>query len=235
MVSMNTETTLHPAQVQILRVLLFSTEVRFSDMNVTGLSNDHFTFHLKTLVDSGLIEKHGQHYALTPRGKEFANRFDTDAAVIERQPKLGVAIVCTKETHRGREYLTQERLKQPYYGYVGFITGKIRWGETVEETAARELMEETGMTATFHMKYIKHKMDYDENGLLLEDKFFIFFHALNPKGELRTEFEGGRNSWKTLDEIKATDKLFDGVDDSCRMVDAEHLCFIERKYSVKGY
>ena len=45
------------------------------------------------------------------------------------------------------KFLAQQRLKQPFYGFWGRPTGKVGWGETILETAARELMEETGLTA----------------------------------------------------------------------------------------
>ena len=64
-------------------------------------------------------------YALTVKGKEFSNRFDTDNKVIERQAKLACGILCIKVEDGVTKYLLQKRLKQPYYGYYGVVGGTI--------------------------------------------------------------------------------------------------------------
>jgi hypothetical protein len=40
----------------------------------------------------GYIEKDGIRYALTPQGKGYADRMDTDENVIKKQPKVTVVI-----------------------------------------------------------------------------------------------------------------------------------------------
>ncbi len=229
---------LHSIQMDILRVLMFRPEARFADLNVPEISNDHFTFHVKRLLKLGLVEKNEKgKYQLTDAGKEFANRFDTDSQeiVLEKQAKIGVAICCIKKIKGIKKYLIQQRLKQPYYGFYGFMTGKVRWGETVEETAKRELKEETGLMAQLSLAGIKHKMDYSNKKKLLEDKYFFIFRGDNPKGKLIESFEGGKNFWLTEQEIKKLPDLFDGVDEVVKMIGRNKLVFKEIKYIVSGY
>lgn len=225
------ENQIHIAQIQILKELLFKPIAKFSDLNVTGLTNDHFTFHIKRLAELNLVQKNKNGYELTIRGKEFANRIDTDALKLERQAKTGVLLVCIDQGN----YLIQQRLKQPYFGFYGFITGKTRWGETVSETAIRELAEETGLTGIPQLVGIKHKMDYTPEGQLLEDKFFFVVKFKAPKGILIENFEGGKNIWLTKSEIFKLPDLFDGVKESIVMTDSKDLNFSETKYSVKKY
>ena len=116
--------------MEILRVLMFRPEARFADLNVPEYSNDHFTFHIKRLIELGLVEKNeNRKYQLTIKGKEFANRFDVENSEIEleKQAKIGVLVVCVRNEGNKKEYLIQKRLKQPYFGFHGFITGKAKW------------------------------------------------------------------------------------------------------------
>src|SRR3989344_1267779 len=163
--------------------IILTPEARFSDLNVSRISTDHFTFHVKKLTELKLIEKTEENsYRLTVIGKEFANRFDVDTenVVLERQAKIGVLIGCVRGEGKDREYLIQQRLKQPYFGYYGFMTGKVKLGETVYETAERELQEEMGLAADLKLVGVRHKMDYDKDRRLLEDKYFYVFRGENP-------------------------------------------------------
>lgn len=229
-------TDIHPIQSQILCELLFVTEAGFAKLNINKLGSDLFSFHLRQLVDWKLIEKNdGGKYCLTTKGKEYANRFDTKNKEVERQPKLAVLLVAVRESGGSREYLIQRRLKQPYYGFWGFVSGKVRWGETVEEAAARELKEETGLGGKVALTGLKHKMDYDQNGQLLEDKYFLVFRADKLEGELIEKFEGGENYWKRKGEILGLKNLFDGVNESMEMIDQKYIELSENKYRVNGY
>lgn len=222
---------MHEIQIKILKELLFKPVAKFSDLNVTDLTNDHFTFHIKRLVELELVQKTDNGYELSVTGKEFANRLDTDNLVVERQAKTGVLIVCKS----GDRYLIQQRLKQPYYGFHGFMTGKTRWGETISETAVRELAEETGLVGIPELVGIKHKMDYELEGKLLEDKFFFVVKFVDPTGNLIGNFEGGKNIWLTENEIFRLPDLFDGVKESIEMSQSLNLKFVEDKYQIKKY
>ena len=234
---MASEIDLHPVQSNILLVLLFKPEAKFVELNKLKVSNDHFTFHLKRLIDMGFIQKKpNSKYILTTKGKEFSNRFDTENVTVERQAKTAVLIVGVRKNNKGEpEYLVQQRLKQPYYGFYGFVTGKVKWGETVSLAASREFEEETGLKAKMTLVGIKHKMDYSKKGELLEDKFFYVFRASNTKGRLVEEFEGGRNSWLAQNKIFELHDLFDGVRESIDLADSQKLSFVETKYKVHGY
>lgn len=115
---MSHEAQIHEAQTKILRELLFLPATNFAELqNVSGLESDHAKFHIKRLLELGYIEKIDKHYQLTIKGKEYANKLDTDAGVIERQPKVAVLLIVEREHNGTKQYLLQERRKHPYYGY----------------------------------------------------------------------------------------------------------------------
>ncbi len=234
--NMATDLEIHKIQSNILVALLLSPSARFSQLNKLNVPTDQFNFHIKSLVTAGLIikDKEGL-YNLTDKGKEFANRFDTDQKAIEKQAKIAVLICCLRTKNGEKEYLLQQRLKQPYYGYWGFISGKVRWGESIYETAKREFKEETGLEADFKLVGVKHKSDYDKVDKLLEDKFFFVMRGENARGTLKSKFEAGKNKWITKDKIFKLKELFDDVDRTLTMASGNELIFAELKFNVNKY
>lgn len=227
---MSYEASAHHAQMKVLRHLLLSPSAGFAELQKqTGLTSDHANFHIKKLTDVGYIEKNSEDkYVLTRAGKEYANRMDTDDNVIEKQPKLSVALII--EDAEGR-FLAQQRLKQPYYGFWGRPTGKIRWGETMLEAAERELMEETGLTATLSVAGFYHKMDYDkETKDLLEDKVFVLIYGTDPVGTLIIDDEGHHNEWLSDKELHERGKYFQSVPEITAMALKNAANFMEHKY-----
>lgn len=227
---MSIEQKVHQAQVDILHVLLFKPDAGFAELQkASGLTSDHFTFHIKQLLEQDFVAKNAAgKYHLTVKGKEFSNRFDTDAREVERQPKVAVCLIIHDGDGRT---LMQQRLKQPYYGWWCRPTGKIRWGETIMDCAARELMEETGLEADLEFRGIYHKTDFNkETGALLEDKIFFDILGNNPRGDLIVEFEGGRNQWMTDDEIRAQKRNFVNFDDPRHKDRPDGITFAEARH-----
>lgn len=229
---MSLEVKVHDAQMVILRELLFHPSVSFAKLQkITGMSSDHFNFHLQKLIELKLVEKVSRGtYSLSPRGKEYANKLDTDSNTVERQPKTAVILAVERLKKDGtKEYLFQERLKQPYFGFWGFATGKVRWGETITQTAERELLEETGLLAHHRVAGIYHELVYQqETGEQLEDKIFFVVHCTNTKGKLLEAFEGGRNRWMTREEALVQPKIFTSFDIEIDIVTSDET-FIERR------
>lgn len=208
---MSLEVKIHDAQVLILRELLFRESATYATLQKpTALTSDHFSFHIKRLNDLGFVDKVKPGvYKLSAKGKEYANKLDTDSNTIERQPKIAV-ILAIKKVHDGAvQYVFQERLKNPYYGFWGFPTGKIRWGETVVEAAKRESIEETGIDVDFVVKGVYHEhVTLDESKTIVEDKIFFVCEAVSLSDELQEDFEGGRNKWMTIGEMTRQEKKF---------------------------
>lgn len=226
------EVNIHDTQTVILRELLFHEFLGFAKLQQnTSMTSDHFNFHLQKLIELGLIEKVSRgKYTLSPRGKEYANKLDTDNNTIERQPKTAVILAIERQSSNSIEYLFQERLKQPYYGFFGFPTGKIRWGETIIQTAERELLEETGLSANYRIAGVYHELVYQtETGDQLEDKIFFVVHCTDVKGELLEEFEGGRNSWMTRKEALIKPKIFTSFDTEIDIIQSNQSSFVEKR------
>lgn len=196
---MNTD--YHLVQASILRELLFHNGTNFASLNKLGLTNDHFTFHLKTLVQGGLVEKLKNKYFLTQPGKVVAGTLDTETLQTEKWGKASVAVTAKKRINGKIHILIQQRLKEPFFCYFGFVNGKIRYGDTSEETAVRELKEETGLSGKPKLLGIFHKLRGPSRSEVKLDNFFFLYLVKNPTGEL-VSTEEGKNFWILPEEIK---------------------------------
>lgn len=226
---------IHEFQISILRELLFKPSARFRDLKKVDITNDHFTFHLKRLVTDGLVIKQKGLYSLTDEGKEFANRMDTEALQIERQAKLAVAIHAIRYKNGVKEYLIHQRLKEPFYGWYGSHSGKIRWGENPLNTAKREFLEETGLTGEFKLKAVVHYHHFHKDGRLLEDKYFWVFRVYKAKGKLRQKVPEGKNIWMNEKTFKKLGNVFATYDEMEEVTKSKKLLYTDRVKIVESY
>lgn len=229
------EIKIHDFQISILRELLFKPKARFSDLNKVDVTNDHFNFHLKHLIKEGLVVKQDGKYSLTVEGKEFANRMDTDSLKLEKQGKVAVALHAVRKTNDVTEYLVHQRLKEPFYGWYGSHSGKVRWGETPMECAKREFLEETGLTGDFKLKGIVHYHHFHKDGRLLEDKYFWVFRIENTKGELKVDVPEGKNIWMTEKEYRKLNNSFASFDEVVEVINSNRLVYLDRIRFVDTY
>ena len=213
---------LHKAEVSILKSLRKMEGSRFSElMRPTGLTSDNFKFYLRNLVKLGWIEKDTTgNYALTPGGKELANNLDETRQTVQRQPKISVLVVASRQRTDGEtEYLLQRRLRHPYYGFWGLISGPVQWGESFEETAEAELYKQTGLVAKCAVRSFCRSSDYDMDDELLEDKLFAIMLAQGVRGEISTPWGGGKSQWMTLAKLLTQDKYFPLTADQIRLAE----------------
>ncbi len=218
---MSLEVKIHDAQTNILRELLFVQHAGYAELQkTTELTSDHFNFHISKLVALDLVEKVERGtYKLSSRGKEYANKLDTDEKTIERQPKSAVILTIERSFRGGKQFLFQQRLKNPYFGFWGLPSGKIRWGETILETAQRESTEETGLTCDWRVAGVYHEhVRLKETGEFMEDKIFFVTHGTNPRGKLKETFEGGANHWMSEKQAEAKEHIFDSFKIELHMV-----------------
>ncbi len=214
--------SLHPLQLEILQKLLFSTSLRFTDLRPNEeVENNQLDFHLHKLIELSYVEKRGLGYGLTSLGKEYAGRIDTSNRLITRQGKIGVIIGCIRERNGENEFLFYTRLKQPFFECQGFPTGKIQFGESIVETAERELFEETGLTGKASVIQLTHyRVRAIGTSELLEDKYLFLCKVSEPEGELIERSEEGLYYWVKESEVETViTNPFDPIDEYPRGIE----------------
>lgn len=179
-------------QIKILNKLLFTPKLRYKDLRPSeDVENNKLNFHINQLTELDLIDKHDQYYSLTNKGKEFAGRLDTDNLKLKKQAKISAWICPIREVEGELEYLIYTRLKSPFYGCQGFMSGKVDYGETVIDAAKRELTEETNLVGVPVIVALKHYRVFDKSSReLLEDKFMFLSIVNNPENEIKQSNEG---------------------------------------------
>jgi len=74
-------------------------------------------------------------------------------------------------------------------------------------------MEEAGISADLLYRGIYHEHAKSfETGEILEDKIFQIVFGSNVKGDIKELFDGGRNSWLSVEEIKTKENIFKSFD-----------------------
>ncbi len=194
---------LHQTQNQILKKLMFSTGLRYSELKPDPeMENNQFQFHLDQLLKKDFIIKNGDLYELTSAGKQYVKSMDNETGKQIKQPHLSVRICCTRTVDGETEYLFYTRLKHPYFGCQGFPAGKLEHGEILAEAAQRELLEETGLTGDAKLVAVTHYLDMDKSGQCLTDKMMFLFVVKDPVGELVDSIEG-KYEWIKKSEVAA--------------------------------
>ncbi len=235
----NNNIKLHEFQLVIIKNLSLKPEARFNDLLIEGLKSEHMNYHLQKLIDLCLVEKAATKYRLTDRGKDYSNLLDDNIEIVEKQPKSSVLlhVVQKRPGTKELEHLVCRRLRQPYFGKVGKLTGKVRFGETLRQAAERELYEETGLKAkSVNLEEIYHKVRRRQDGTTAQDVIFYIFFINEVYGTFINKTPHQENFWLTSREL-TTNKNLDIFDDF-KLEDrsqAKTLRFTESEALAQGF
>ncbi|MFX1536673.1 MAG: NUDIX domain-containing protein [Promethearchaeota archaeon] len=159
--------------------------------------SNKFSYHLKKLEEEGLIHKQGEFYSLTSKGKSFVTYLEGTTGKEQKQPLSTVVIVVIKND----KVLMQQRLKEPFYGYWGFPSGKQSFGTFLKEAARKELFEEVGLEGDLEYKGLVTVRTFNNNNLMYHHNLHLF-KCSNPRGELQSQCREGKNQWIKIEAIK---------------------------------
>jgi hypothetical protein len=175
-------------------------------MQIKGIPNDLFNYHLQFLVKKGLVARSKEGYTLAELGiKRVA---DTQA---EDLFKVNVITVVSRKLKGNIQILSQIRSSHPSFGKIGVMGGVVHKGESLERAAARKLRTETGLDADFRIVGIERRMMH-MNEELFSDIIFPIAYADEYRGVLREDTEFGHNMWLPIGEaIKNESKEFDSI------------------------
>jgi len=192
-------------QLEVLSNCKFwKSGARYSQLKSEGLDNDLFNYHLQQLVKKGFLSKQDKLYFLSERGKSIATNIDDESGSVSTNYKVSVYL-CPVVNGK---VLLYRRLKHPQYGYVGLVSGKMRYGERVLGAANRELLEETGLRGKFRIVGNLRQIRKNESGEVIEDGIFYVCFTDLIEGELCEKGKEGEYFWVALGQVPQIEKIF---------------------------
>ena len=185
---------MHWIQKHILRELTLHKSCRFSQLRPKQVESNLFIYHLKSLIKEGYVQKEADgSYSLAPAGKRFVDRISMEKFQPRIQPKIITLLVITNAEGK---LLLWKRNKQPFLGKIGFPTGKIHLGETLQSAAKRELAEKTGVKAEINHVGDGYLTSYEGSELISQ----VLFHCFTGTAKNNTFKADANLQWGTLEE-----------------------------------
>lgn len=204
---------LSPLQNRIISKLKNAKSLKYSEMQIKGVPNDLYNYHLQFLVKKGLLEKISEGYKLSPAGVKLVADYNppTDDSGATHLFKVNVLTVVSRIHNKKIQILSQIRKSNPSFGKIGVMGGVVRKGESFEDAATRKLKTETGLDASFKILGIQRRTMYIRNELF-SDVLFPIAYSDECDGELLTDTEYGHNMWVDIDEaMKNESAEFDSI------------------------
>lgn len=225
---------LHAVQAKILGTLRHVTRARYSELlRPTELEGDRFKYHLQFLMRKHLVQKDADGlYELTAEGKEFTNRLNEQTGYEIAGPKASLLLLVRSERDGQVVYLAHQRKREPFYDFWGIASAPVVRGVPVTEAAAREVLKQTGITATFAVAGTQRVIDTLANGTILEDKLFSLLVADVAGCPEPHEWYGGKSMWMTRRQLLEQERLFSTTRRTLDMVErgevfSEDICVYE--------
>lgn len=132
----------HVIQREILKKLVVTGNCKYSELKPDNVESNLFMYHLTKLRNRGIVTKDGNIYSLTTEGGMFVDRANLDRLRFRIQPKI-ITILAVHSS--SGKWLLLERKHEPHMNRVGFPSGKIHYGESLDVAAHRELKEKAGI------------------------------------------------------------------------------------------
>jgi ADP-ribose pyrophosphatase YjhB (NUDIX family) len=205
----------HDLEKQIVLKLIHNPSLCFNELWAKQGESNTFAYHLNKLEKQGIVKKNeAGAYELSEEGKKLSAFIEGDTGSKADFPTFSVVLLVRDPS--SDRWLCQKRLKEPFYGYWGFVSGKINFGQNLFECATRDLLEETGLhAAEWKLKALEQVKTFDGDKLLFHHYLF-HLETDNSSGTLKEKTHKAEHEWLTLEEYKTRDtfpseKFFDHI------------------------
>jgi ADP-ribose pyrophosphatase YjhB (NUDIX family) len=222
-------------QAMIIHRLFEQDGLRFSQINVSNLPTDQFSYHLRQLAKAEFIHKNADHtYSLSAQGKKHAIMLQPNDNHFIEQGFSAVLVIARKLLDDEWHYLLQIRDKVPYKGLIAASGDKIYYGESVQAAAERALHLQTGLTGNVALRSIWHIRDIHQSAIV-QDKYFYVHTADQCRGQEKHSGLTGQNVWITTAGLSTADGVHNNTRGILQSLDSDELSFHDISYDTPVY
>ncbi len=201
---------MHETQKILLKRLLTQNGQRYSSLTVGYDFDDNVVFHLKQLINKGLMKKEADKYLITLEGIKVITDYDLLTIEDTGYKTFFVGFLC----NFGDKYLIKEHPTETT-NFYNLPSGKPRFGESIDIALIRTFESNTGITLnkkdfkfrSLHLKTVKTSL----GETLFDDAFTIYTVEINQKQKERMKLHK-QISWKSIGEIQKLSNRWPEID-----------------------
>jgi ADP-ribose pyrophosphatase YjhB (NUDIX family) len=218
----------HHIQRQIIMRLRQDGEQPYQALKPDGVEGNAFNYHLRSLKKAGFLDSDGEKYSLTPKGFLVSDGFSSPVARLMMRPYAHMGIVVTS----GDKIMVYRATRQPLNGIYVFPTGKMRYGDDLKTSLAREL-ERRGITDNYHGEFLcQTNVLYTKQGDVVTHRPGVLWHV-EYTGELTsTTTENGISEWYPIAEVATLQPISPEVTEALERIHSKSHDPIELKWEI---
>ena len=201
---------MHEIQKILLKRLLLQNRQKYSTLTMGYDFDDNVVFHLKQLINKGLVKKDNDMYLITVDGIRIISDFDLPTVENTGYKTFFIGFLCEIEN----EFLIKEHPTETT-NFYNLPSGKPRFGESIENALTRTFEANTGIVLaegdfkfqSLHLKTIKTS----QGDVLFDDAFTIYSVTINKTQKEKMQLHK-QISWKSNKEIKKLSQRWPEID-----------------------
>lgn len=195
----------HHIQRSIVYRLALLDSARFSDLKPDELDSKLFTYHLKKVVQAGLVSKNPEGlYELTPEGRRLGvHVFEKQIDQLDRATSVLFLVIRRKSDGA---WLLYRRKTHPLINRAGFMHAAPNISEVITKTATKSVKDKTGLLCDFTVLGSGYFRVFDGDDL----ESFTHFTLLvceDANGDLAQNDDYAEYWWEAQPDFKADDML----------------------------
>ncbi|HEV2413066.1 MAG TPA: hypothetical protein VGS28_04680 [Candidatus Saccharimonadales bacterium] len=201
---------LNHIQRSILHHLYINDSSVYSDLKPKELTGNSFNYHLRHVTEQNLVEKIGDKYRLTAKGRLLVDSVSLENMKLKLRPTSGMSVMLHSGQHG---ILLYESKRAPLRGFTGFPFGKLRLGDSLEGTFERILNKRNiNLETVLNVKELGlANIRYYDQGQLVAHRMVTVWYADYTGPSIVTDTIHGSSTWlnehgrvpNTLAEVEA--------------------------------
>lgn len=200
----------------------------YQGLKPDGIEGNAFNYHLRSLKKAGLIENKGDKYSLSPTGFLVSDGFSSPAARLMMRPYAHMAMLVTS----GNKILLYRATRQPLKDIYGMPSGKMRYGDDLPTSIARELMHR-GITDHYTASFLcQSNVLYMKDGEVVIHRPGALWH-IEYEGKLESvRTFNGVSDWFDIDKLNELQPLSPEVREALQRVENRSHEPIDSKWDI---